>query len=288
MSANMPAMMQLFSRSTGSDRFNSSTGFNAGPDGKFALHGLAPGHYRVVARMEDVLASKIFQSEFVDVTLENSDATNVTLTLAEGESLSGVLEMEGIKAITVRLDPSSQPGQTGRPKGGEVAPDGAFRFEEIFPGEYRVNVVPLSENAYLKSVSLDGVEMANGTLRLSRGTGGTKLRIKVSLNGGQLKGRVLDGDGQPLPTPAFVALAVSADEIQWEHLKRVRTGDNFAFDGVRPGKYRLLAISSTAMPDDIDTIRAVFAKGTEIEIHEGERIVKDIQSVSTEGPDAKR
>lgn len=288
MSANMPAMIELFSRSIGSDRFNGSTGFGAFPDGKFALHGLAPGSYRLVARTDDVLASKTLQSEFVDVTLENSDATNVALTLANGEPLSGVLEMEGVKATIVRLDPSSLPGQTDRPKGGEVAPDGAFRFEDVFPGEYRVSVVPLQENAYLKSVSLDGVELPNGTLKVSRGIGGAKLSVKVSLNGGQLKGRVLDGDGQPLTTSAFVAFATAADEIQWERLKTVRSGDSFTFNGVPPGKYRLLAIPSPAMPDDIVAVRAMFPRGTEIEIHEGDRIVKGIQSLSTEGPGAKR
>jgi Carboxypeptidase regulatory-like domain len=288
MPANGGSPMIWFSQSDGSDRFHGMSGFNAFPDGKFVIRGLSPGHYRMVARTEDVVASRALQSEFVDVILENSDATNVALTLAKGESLSGVLEMEGAKGTIVRLEPSSQPGQTGRPKGGEVAPDGAFRFEDVFPGEYRVNVVPLPENAYLKSVNLDGVEMANETLRLSRGMGGAKLSVKVSLNGGQLTGRVLDGDGQPLLNPAFVALAVSADEIQWERLKRVRAGNNFTFNGVRPGKYRLFAIASPAMPEDIALVRAMVPKGTEIEIHEGDRIVKDIQSVSTEGPDAKR
>jgi hypothetical protein len=287
-------MILLFSRSNGSDRFNGSTGFGAGPDGKFALHGLAAGHYRVVASAEDVLTSLALQSEFVDVTLENADATNLTLTLAKGEALSGVLETEGAKAKdaatgtpSVRLEPDT-PGRTGRPKGGDVTPDGAFRFEDVFPGEYRVNVVPLPENAYLKSVNLDGAEVANGTLRLSRGISGAKLSIKVSLNGAQLTGRVLDADGQPLLTPALVAFAASADDIQWEHLKEVRAGDNFTFNGVRPGKYRLLAISLPSMPGDIAAFREMFSRGVEIEIHEGDRIVKDIQSVPTEDTDAKR
>jgi hypothetical protein len=42
------------------------------------------------------------------------------------------------------------------------------------------------------------------------------------------------------------------------------------------------------MPDDIAAFRAMLPKGTEIEIREGDRIVKDIQVLSTEGPDAKR
>jgi hypothetical protein len=299
MVTGMPAsavspMIWIFSRNDGSDRFNAESGFGAFPDGKFVIRGLSPGHYRVMARTDEVLTSPALQSEFVDVTLENSDATNVSLTLARGDSLSGVLEMEGAKAKDappgtpiVRLDPYPE-GRTGRPKGGEVTPDGAFRFEDVFPGEYHVNVVPLPENAYLKSVNLDGAEMASGTLRLSRGISGAKLSIKVSLNGGQLTGRILGADGQPASTLGLVALAASADEIQWERLKEVHAGENFTFSGVRPGKYRLLAVASPAMPDDIAAFRAMFLKGTEIEIHEGDRIVKDIQSASTEGPDARR
>jgi len=294
MPASAVSPMIWFSQSDGSDQFNGMSGFGAFPDGKFVLRGLSPGHYRVMARTDDVVASPALQSEFVDVTLENSDATNVSLTLAKGESLSGVLKTEGAKANeappgtpTVRLDPYPE-GRTGRPKGGDVTPDGAFRFEDVFPGEYRVNVVPLPENAYLKSVNLDGAEVANATLRLSRGISGAKLSIKVSLNGAQLTGRVLDGDGQPLLTPALFAFAASVDDIQWEHLKEVRPGDSFTFNGVRPGTYRLLAISLPSMQDDIGAFRAMFSKGVEIEIHEGDRIVKDIQSVPTEDPDAKR
>ena len=167
--------------------------------------------------------------------------------------------------------------------------DGAFRFDDVFPGEYRVRVVPLPENAYLKTVNLDGVEMKNASLQISRAAG-AKLSVKVSLNGGQLKGRILDKDGQPLPTLALVALAASADEIGWDHLKPVQPGDSFTFSSLRPGKYRLLAISGEAMPepDENDAFKALFSKGTEIEIHERDRIVRDIRPILPEESDAKR
>jgi len=55
---------------------------------------------------------------------------------------------------------------------------------------------------------------------------------------------------------------------------------------VRPGKYRLIAIGPQQMADyaeDRETAEALFRKAPEIEIHEGDRITRDVKPAAEEG-----
>lgn len=290
--ASGAAMVWVSPAPRGHGVFIGSNGFPIGPGGKFTITGLAPGRYRVMARSEDVLTSPALQSPSVEVSLETGDATNVTLALAEGEALSGVLKIEGALAEkpTVRLEGQSQ-RNFGENKGVEVGADGAFRFANIFPDKYVVSVLPMPENAYIKSVSVDGVETTDGAIDLSRGVNGAKVKVTVSRNGGQVEGRVLGADGQALPTLAFVVLAAKAEEIGGEHLKPILPGEKLTFRSLRPGKYRLMVLGPDQIAnneDDIASAQALFAKAPEIEIHEGDRITKDVTVAAAEDSHAQQ
>ena len=54
---------------------------------------------------------------------------------------------------------------------------------------------PLPENAYIKTMQLDGAPSSDGEIDLSRGARGSRLRLVVSANGAQISGAVLDKDG---------------------------------------------------------------------------------------------
>src|SRR5208283_4523330 len=103
------------------------------------------------------------------------------------------------------------------PTSAEADQSGAFRIADLAPGRYRLKVTPMPENGYLKSVRLDGVEAADGELDLSRAAQGLSLKIVVSLNGGQIQGKLLDKDGEPLgAVPAMVLLVADPKEIDLE------------------------------------------------------------------------
>lgn len=264
-----------------------------GPDGKFTISGVTPGHYRLMARFQG-MGSAILQSPTVDVQLGNSGETGVNLALAPGETLSGTLEIEGTaksapaEKLTVRLESKSEGGRT---PGAEVAENGTFHIDQVFPDRFRVRVMPLPENAYIKSIKVGNAQTTDGMIDLSRGVSGAGINITLSRNGGQLEGKVVGDDGNPSSGSfALVVLAATADEIDESNIKPIAPGTKFTYSGLRPGKYRLIAADPRQLSDGpgfLDAIKALFPGAPEIEIHENDRIAKDVKIMTGGNPSAK-
>ena len=272
-------------------------------DGSFAIAGLTPGRYRIQAGSGPPGAS-VLQSAAVEVQLGSADETGIELALVVGEPVSGAVEIEGDNArgvtapkmapgkMTVRLEPEHPGAFLARGKAAEAGDDGTFRVEQVFPERLRVSVLPLPENAYIKSVSVGGAEAPDRIVDFSRGVGGANIKVTISRNGGQVEGAVVGDDGQPLlGTLAVVVLAATADEIREDNVKEVGAGKKFKYTGLRPGKYRLFAIDALRDLGDGRNeealLKSLFANAPEIEIHESDRVTKDIKVLSLEGTNAK-
>ncbi len=185
---------------------------------------------------------------------------------------------------TVRLElsgPGSNFGQAG-PPAAEVAPDGSFRIAGVPPLKFKPVVEPMPENGYLKEVALDGNAMPGEILDFTQGVSGSKLKIAVSRNGGRVSGRVLDKDGETAMGLMMVFLGIDPKQI--DEKNAVRTSDGkFSFKGLRPGKYRLVALDVAEMTQDME---GILDAGEEIEVKEGDTISKDIPLL-TEIPEKK-
>ena len=270
-------------------RRNFRGGMGVGPDGHFQFTNLPPGTYRLLGSHQDDKA-KLY-SQPADVHLEGGDVTNVSLVLAPGGELTENWRWRAFRPkekLSVGLETM---GSGENPPAAQVDSNGVFRVAGILPGSYRVNVTPLPENAYLKSVRLDGVEAPDGELDLSRAAQGSSLKILVSPNGGQIEGKLLDKDGEPLGAmPAMVILAADPREIDLERSLKTTEDGTYRFQGIRPGKYRLLAFDADQFgwgPDSLEMVKKLAASAEEIEIKEGDRKVKGLKLLVKEDADAK-
>jgi hypothetical protein len=253
------------------------------------VSGLAPGSYRVSALGP---SETQLRSPFLKLRLDTADVDAVNLRLEPAQELSGTVVIEGDSAktpaaesLTVEFEPQS--GVVPRPQGGEVDRDGMFRVERVFPDTFRVSVEPMPENSYIKSVTLDGVESRGEMLDLTGGPGGARGSVVMSLNGATVQGTVADEDGKPNGSPLpFVILAAEnpGDGIQG----RTDLEAKFRYTGLRPGKYRLIAVDPRQFDGDWDELNETFAKVPQFELREGDRIVKDLRLMPLENPDAKR
>ena len=172
-------------------RITSGRSTSPAADGKFRFDGLQPGYYRVWAVYNDAGKMQL-ASRTLEWQLENSEIANVELALVPGVELSGTLRMEGEAAgaapkRTVKLEPATgyfmvNMGMTG----GEVDGDGAFRIVNIAPAKYRVKVAPLPENAYIKTLEIDGLAAANGVADLSKVSRTASAKMTVGGNGAQI------------------------------------------------------------------------------------------------------
>lgn len=268
------------------------------PDGKFSISGMQPGYYSVAASYS---AGKTqLQSHSVEFHLD-ADQTGLQLTLTPGEDLAGKLEFVGeapagtSEKHAVRLESTgwSHPFGQGAPPASEVSADGSFRINGVAPMKYKPVVDPMPENGYVKEVAVDGKAMPDRELDFSQGVGGARLKITVSRAGGQLSGRVLDKDGDAAVGLIMVVFATDAKHIDEEDT--VRTSDGkYSFKGIRPGKYRLVAVDLAEMMQAFsgdgqaeNTMQRLFDAGEEIEIKDGDRITKDLPAL-TKVPEKKK
>jgi hypothetical protein len=266
----------------------------AAADGKFQFTGLEPGYYNVTA--EYTSGKTGLQSLATKMQLDSSDRTDLQLTLLPGEELTGTLEIAGgaapgvsVEKRTVRLQAAGF-DYLGVAGVGPGAADksGAFRLTNIHPGRFRVEVDPLPDNAFIKSITLDGAAVPDSTLDFSQGVSGSRLKIVVSPNGAQISGKVLGHDGDPLDTPlAQVMLWKDDKEVESDNANLVMNGE-YSFKALSPGKYRVAALDIFELfgnyaPEDWDeATKALKAAAQEIELKEGDRIVKDLKVLGKE------
>ena len=109
---------------------------------------------------------------------------------------------------------------------------------------------------------------------------GSNLKITIGLNGGNIEGTVsVDGSG------ATIAVVETADDIGQRNTTYVMAGKQYRFTELHPGKYRLMVAPTRGL--EPDKLEGMFLNSPEIEVHEGDRIIRDAH-IPTEKPSEAR
>lgn len=255
-SVNINLAYQVFS---GGGSFSVGSNYNP-TTGTFELTNVTPGSYTLSATASDSAASAGLvdpavrakaANASIPIDLLNSDLENVVLNLSLGFPLSGRLIVEGnpppsLSTIRIQLRSSLNGAITNSFGGNAPAspttnPDGAFRFEGVAPGEYRIALNGLPPEFYLKDVRYNRVDALNQPMQFISGDAGT-LDVMVSSGAIQVDGTVFDEKAQP-------AAGVSVVLIPDQHRDRTDLYKNATTDtlgkyqvrGVPPGDYKLFA-----------------------------------------------
>ena len=259
-------------------------------NGHFTLPRVEPGRYRIYARGSGPAGE--LGSQIETITVESGEVSNLELRLIPPEDLAGTFEIAGsppdpTRKWVVRL--SSATPIDGHAYTGETDRNGAFRIAGLIPGSYRVAVDGLPEDGYIASVHLDGVDVPNRVLDLGRGAKGARVRVVVNRNGGRITGRVLDAKGQPLENAmAFVILSNDAEALLKEGPPRAAADGTFTLKAIRPGKYRLFAVNIMDLSSSPqEAIKLLFERAPELEVHEGDRITRDVRVAGGEAANGK-
>jgi hypothetical protein len=260
---------------------NSTRGIGVGPDGRFTLSKLPLGSYRIWA-----FAPGNLRSQRVEVMPDGPDIVEVQLVLTAGAEVTGTVEIAG--------DPPDRPREkrtiTLGSSSATSEPDGSFKISAVFPDRYAVEVQPLPDNGYVKTVELDGVTTLEREVDFARVVEGSRLKITLGRDGAQLSGTVLEKDGQPLGTSvAIVILASDRDHIFPNQDGLVKEGGKYSLKGIRPGKYLLFAIDAfrSGPSSSLEDFQKLAVVAEEIELKAGDRITKDLKVLLKEDVDAR-
>jgi hypothetical protein len=272
-------------------QFLNGRGTSAGSDGKFRFTGMEPGYYIAAATYSSGKTS--LQSIPVEFHLDAANESSLQLTLAPSEELTGKLELSGdapagqSEQRAVRLEWAGWGSNFGQesPPTAQVGPDGSFHVSGIVPGKFKPVVEPMPENGYLKEIAVDGKAVPDRVLDFTHGVGGSRLKITVSRNGGQISGRVLGRDGEPAIGLMMVLFSTDARYLDEDNAARV-SDSKFSFKAIRPGKYRIIALDIAEFmqvvsgSENEELMQQLFDAAEEIEIKEGDHIYKDVPALT--------
>jgi hypothetical protein len=235
------------------------------------------------------------------VDVRSGDVEGVRLTITEGVNIPVTMTFEGTPPpnfpdltnlrVTLWRDPTllnapAMPANAG----------GTAELQNIAPGDYRVYVAPLLsplqgnnpiatsaawQYAYIKSMRLGNDDVLNGGLRFARQPD-AGLEVVVAANPALLEGRVLNEQGEAIPSAFVTLLAADASQrIYRTDMYKVTSTDaagRFRLQGVPPGDYKVFAWGGVERGSWMDPnfMASYESAGQTVKMEEGKMYAVDV------------
>jgi hypothetical protein len=238
-------------------------------DGTFEIKGLAPGNYLLRASFTE--DNQNYAGELrIEVGVhgvQNLQIAALPDFVAAGRvSLAGNLRNQMGRVLIEFVGEGLMPVVRASANFPE------FKFEAQLRPEkrYYANIRSLPDDYYLKSVAISGHEMPADSVVVSGRRG--DLELVLSPDGAQIEGQVFDQKDQP--ARGSVLLVPDLPDVgPPELLRRASAGSDgkFTLRGVRPGSYRLLALESLELSEQLnepDFSRKLSGRGNSILVEE--------------------
>ncbi len=221
-------------------------------DGRFTFEvdGLPPGAYWLHARAAK--GGRAYDA-WMPVDLDWSGLSGIELHPAPSVDLHGHIEADGplggkLSRMALYLDNSYSLGDLRIWI--HLQEDGTFTLDRVPAAVYRITP-QYTNHGYLRAVRMGGIDITETGLDLTHGSPSGDLELSFSTASGTVAGEVVDEKGNPA-TDSMIALLPAILPTDPQHARAssrftypdVRGG--YAFIGIPPGSYRLLAWKQSA------------------------------------------
>ena len=294
----------------GISNLSSSQSYN-GQDGTFELRDVSPGPHVIRAQLA-VASNTVTPANAGTISAAGqvvsgqialnvvSDTDGVVLTLSAGVSIPGRLTLEGpaisgsqgtggLAPFRVQLRPSVDGIITAivgspTPQSQQTSADGAFRVDNVVPGEYRVSVASLPQDVYVKQARFSQNDILSRPMQFTSSDSGT-LEVLLSSRGGHIDGSVTDERQRSVPDIQAVLIPDrQRDRIDLYKTATTDVDGHFTLRGIAPGDYHLFAweaIDPYAYFDP-DLLKQYESKGKPVHIAESAKENVSVQIISAE------
>jgi len=229
------------------------------PAGTFEFRGVIPGSYDLFANSTESAPAPngagtssggtIPLAARVSLEVGGGDIDNVSLALQPGFNIPGQIAFEAaagkqipnMAGLRVQLRSELALAQPAL-QSAEVAPNGSFMLPGTLQGTYRLAVVGIPNDSYIKMARLDGADILNSGFRLDGAPRG-RLEILLSSNSGLWNAVVFDNNGAPA-TGVTVVLVPDPTLRSRSDLYRIASTDTAGrihIEGLMPGEYKAFA-----------------------------------------------
>jgi protocatechuate 3,4-dioxygenase beta subunit len=264
------AAVRLLQRSESFFNFTPQTVRVLDPSGDFAISGVAPGSYWLVAE-----AAEDNEVTMARIPLEvgSTNIDDLTLTLARPGELTGVVKFSGCEE-----KPSGLRGQlevttvgVGFP-GFDIKDDFTFTVKNVWPAAYRVRLYGIPTKCYLKGVRFGDTELVDSAIDLSQGVAAGQLTITISGGAAQVEGSVETDKQQPVTSAWVVLIPEGSRRDQPDAYVIASTDQNgrYTAKGIVPGDYRAYAFDQleAGAYQDREFMKAWEGRGEKVTLQE--------------------
>ena len=269
-------------------------------DGRWLIDGVPDGTYMIsveppygppsepsgTAEDQELKPLKKYTPRFLpretEITVAGSDLVGVAIELVEGAAVSGTVEIppgpESERGyIVVKY---AYEGQADKSYGNEVmVQNGTFTIEPLRPGKIYLTSrrssmgIGAPSRYYVKSITLNGVDLTQKPLTVESGQSVTNVRIVLDSDLGEAKVQVVDNAGKPVPAKSL--LIVSANASHWsfvsESFNEVTDVNGMVSFSGPPGEYLVIvAGADDPWPPNLEAIGARAETARRIKILPGD------------------
>jgi sarcosine oxidase gamma subunit len=225
-----------------------------------------PGRY-VLTGMGVAGGRRYYARQEVNLT---GGSAEISLSFAPGEDLNGRIRVTGpsqapLSKLQVRL--RNVESLFLRLSSDAIQADGTFTIHEVPSGIWNVSIEPMPEGSYLQLLrSGEQDVLSSGTLITESPR--EPLDIVIGAHGAELRGRISEG-------VATIVLAAPqgamASRLSQYATAGVDESGHFAFTGLTPGAYRILAFEELAPQAwaDPEFLKDYSDRGTLVDLSEG-------------------
>lgn len=285
----------------------------AGTDGRFTIHSVTPGQYRVVARADAAppaprpdtggmftvsaapTGAQLWASS--QITMVGSDVSGMVLALEPGRTLKGQFRFAGNtpppQPIQVRIGfmPVQGISRTGTIRTiafvspVAVTPDGTFEIPGVPPGRFRFSAFgpALTNSRWVPhSAMLGSVDLFDGIVDTTTLPAGD-VTVTYADSAAELSGVLQTADGSPFSDVFVIAFSTSPSHwgAEARRVKAVRPGvdGRYVITGLPPGEYHLSAVTDVDQDEwqDPAFLADLVASSLTLKINEAEKKVQNLQ-----------
>ena len=259
-------------------------GSGAGPPRyEFSLRGFAPGTYTLIADTE--WRGRHYRAE-QEIHASADDNGEVAVALQPGTSLSGTVRVTGPDAAKsmpafVNLVSPQPIGIRGAPPRAKVGADGTFKFDDVPPGIWDINVSPIPRGGYIKSMMLGSQDVLREDMRITARTS-APLNIVVATKGATLKGDVTDESGKGASGVVVLAPRGSGSALLSAYrIASIDDEGHFEISGIPAGAYRAYAFDAyNLQADGPEGLEPFAARAVEVNLADEQTATQDLKLIA--------
>jgi len=257
-------------------------------EGRFTLWRVPAGRYRLRAtldRWSEPLGSRYMSldvgaASIEGINLELMPPVALKLKFRDADWQSYKTKMKGV---------SFELREEGFTRNKLPNANGEFTMDKLDLGSYRIAMDGLPENLYVKALHSSEGESSGNTLEIGNAPE-QQVEIELGTDGAEISGVVRTKTGAATEAAVFLLDDEDPDLAEVKTTTTEKDGQ-YQFDGVAPGKYRLLAHAKNALfglrraipgeeqeiiknPETKELFRTAIEK---IEVHSAEKATKDLK-----------